>query len=179
MHEIVKKPRRRWFRFSLRTFFVLLTMLCVWLAMVANSARRQREATEWAEKNSGYIMYDWERDSHGRFNPQATPPGPAWLRAWIGDDYFQSIVILRIRDEPVRDLTPLQGLTRLEQLSLYMTEVEDVTLLANFKQLKILNLRSNPITDLAPLVNLPQLEQLDLERTKVENIAPLADLRRP
>jgi hypothetical protein len=24
-------PRRRWFRFSLRTLFVLVTVLCVWL----------------------------------------------------------------------------------------------------------------------------------------------------
>ncbi len=44
MTDISKKPRRRWFRFSLRTFFVLLTILCVWLGVVSKSAHQQREA---------------------------------------------------------------------------------------------------------------------------------------
>ncbi len=48
----LKTPRRRWLRFSLRTFFILLTILCVWLAVVTNSARRQRAASEWGEGKS-------------------------------------------------------------------------------------------------------------------------------
>ena len=37
------KPRRRWFQFSLRTFFVLLTVACVWLeAADAQSANLLR-----------------------------------------------------------------------------------------------------------------------------------------
>ncbi len=29
MTEVSKTTRRRWFRFSLRTFFIVLTILCV------------------------------------------------------------------------------------------------------------------------------------------------------
>ena len=30
------KPKRRWFRFSLRTLFVLVTLLCIWLGYQVN-----------------------------------------------------------------------------------------------------------------------------------------------
>ncbi len=59
MVEIFKKPHRRWLRFSLRTFFILLTIFCVWLGVVSTSARRQREAVAWVEENHGWIDYDW------------------------------------------------------------------------------------------------------------------------
>jgi len=37
-------PRRRWFRYSLRTFFVLLTMLCVWLGVQVKWISDRHEA---------------------------------------------------------------------------------------------------------------------------------------
>ena len=43
-HPNPSKPRRRWFQFSLRTLLVLVTVLCVWLAMTAERARKQRKA---------------------------------------------------------------------------------------------------------------------------------------
>ena len=35
--------KRRWFRFSLRTMFVLVTVLCVWLGYQLNWIRQRRE----------------------------------------------------------------------------------------------------------------------------------------
>jgi hypothetical protein len=40
------QPRRRFLRFSLKMLFVLVTLLCVWLGMLTNSANRQRRAVE-------------------------------------------------------------------------------------------------------------------------------------
>ena len=37
-------PRRRWLRFSLRSLLILITILCVWLGVKVNQARRQKEA---------------------------------------------------------------------------------------------------------------------------------------
>ncbi len=37
-------PRRRWFRFSLRTGFVLLTLFCVWLGVQVKWIRDRKEA---------------------------------------------------------------------------------------------------------------------------------------
>jgi hypothetical protein len=35
-------PKRRWMQFRLGTIFVVVTVLCEWLAAHANRARRQR-----------------------------------------------------------------------------------------------------------------------------------------
>ena len=43
-HPNPSKPRRRWFQYSLRTLFVLVTVLCVWLGVTVERARKQREA---------------------------------------------------------------------------------------------------------------------------------------
>ena len=39
----MRKPRRRWFSYSLRTFFVLLTMFGVWLGVQVKWIRDRRE----------------------------------------------------------------------------------------------------------------------------------------
>ena len=36
-------PSRRWFRFSLRTGFILLTVLCAWVGYEVNWIRQRRE----------------------------------------------------------------------------------------------------------------------------------------
>jgi hypothetical protein len=42
------KPRRRWFRFSLRTMLVLVTLLCLYLGWAMNWKRQRRE---WLERS--------------------------------------------------------------------------------------------------------------------------------
>ena len=49
-HPNPPKPRRRWFQFSLGSLFVLLTVLCVWLGVTVERARKQRESVEAIEK---------------------------------------------------------------------------------------------------------------------------------
>jgi hypothetical protein len=42
------KPHR-WFRFSLRTMFVLVTVFCCWMAYHLNWIRQRRETREWLD----------------------------------------------------------------------------------------------------------------------------------
>ena len=37
------KPKRRWFRFSLRTLFVLVTIACIWLGYSFNWIRQRHD----------------------------------------------------------------------------------------------------------------------------------------
>ena len=67
-------PRRRWFQYSLRTLFVLVTVLCVWLAVTVERVRKQREAVEAIEALGGQVYYEYQ-SSGGQ-----EPPGPKWLR---------------------------------------------------------------------------------------------------
>ena len=53
-----EKRLRRWFRFTLRTWFVALTALCVWLGWWSQSALRQKAAAEKLRSSAVYVDYD-------------------------------------------------------------------------------------------------------------------------
>jgi hypothetical protein len=81
------KPRRRWFQYSLRSFLVPLTAFAVWLGVVVDRAREQREAVKAINELGGLalVTYDWESTGSRR------PAGPHWLRRTIGDEFFQNV----------------------------------------------------------------------------------------
>ena len=86
------KSRRRWCQNSLRSFLVLLTFVAVWLGVVTNRAREQREAVKAIEALGATVMYDWQIEllrPTNRSSAHPAPHGPAWLRWFVGDDYFQ------------------------------------------------------------------------------------------
>jgi hypothetical protein len=95
------KPKRRWFKFSLRALLVLITLMCVWLASQVNSARRQKEAVTAILKVGGMVNYDWQYgppakptgnyllDYGQSLSNSGSPPRP-WLSRVFGDDCFQT-----------------------------------------------------------------------------------------
>src|SRR5690349_11669634 len=94
---ITAKPKRRWFRFSLRTLLIVVTIFGVWLGIVANRARTQREVTEWIDLQYGSeVLYDWQCDEDGNLVSNAAPPRPDWLRERVGADFFQTVVEVRM-----------------------------------------------------------------------------------
>jgi hypothetical protein len=80
------RPHRRWFQYSLRSFLILVTALAVWLGIVVNRAREQREAVKAIEALGGEVVYDWKLELD-----REEPLGPRWLRELIGDDFFQEV----------------------------------------------------------------------------------------
>ena len=75
------KPYRRWFQYSLRSFLILLTVFAVWLGVVVNRAREQREAVKAIEALGGLVFYDWELVSSAR--PRMN-----------GDDLFHNVELV-------------------------------------------------------------------------------------
>jgi|SRR6185437_4873040 len=95
--------RRRWLQFSLRGFFVLLTVSAIWLGVLSNRAREQREAVKAIEAAGGVVHYDWEVEFSASVDSlitdrRAEPPGPDWLRRTIGEEYFQEIGMVIFQD---------------------------------------------------------------------------------
>lgn len=88
---------RRFLTFSLRTIFVLLTLFAVWLGFVVRRAHKQRDAVHAIEALGGAAIYDWQQDPPAgvftAYPPPVAgqPPGPAWLRRMVGDDFFQNV----------------------------------------------------------------------------------------
>ena len=104
-HPTPPKPRRRWFQFSLRTLFVLLTVLCVWLAVTVNRARKQREAVAAIEAVGGMVLYEHQYDD-------SEPPGPKWLRELVGDEYFVSVDVVFFVEATDADLEHMEAMKR-------------------------------------------------------------------
>ena len=54
--------RRRWFRFSLRTLFIAVTILCCGLGWKVNAARKQHDAVAAIRQvqSSAELLYDFE-----------------------------------------------------------------------------------------------------------------------
>jgi hypothetical protein len=85
---------RRYLTFSLRSLFVLTTASAIWLGVIVNRAREQREAVKAIEALGGSVGYDWQDvplapDDVLSLDGPLTPPGPAWLRRLAGNEFFQ------------------------------------------------------------------------------------------
>lgn len=112
---------RRYLTFSLRTLFVMLTALGIWLGVIVNRAREQREAVKELEAEGVVAQYDWQpdlKDWDHVWSPAFVvrpSPTPKWAKGWLGDDYFQRVEGICIRSIK-RDRTQIskdfvQGIT--------------------------------------------------------------------
>src|SRR5438132_11970797 len=83
------KPNRRWLQFSLRSLLIF-TLICAvasaWLVRKRDQKRKERDAVAALIKLGGTVWYDYQAG-----NPKATPPGPGWLRAILGENFFGEV----------------------------------------------------------------------------------------
>jgi Leucine-rich repeat (LRR) protein len=91
-------------------------------------------------------------------------------------DWRQRITRLVFKGKELSDLTPLAGLTALQELSLDRTSVSDLAPLAGLTALQELSLDRTSVSDLVPLAGLMALQELSLSDTSVSDLAPLAGL---
>lgn len=164
-------------RFGVRTLLILMTLASFWLGSMVIRARQQREAVAWVHSVGGTVTYNWQLDRQGRKNPAARPPGPAWLRRQIGDEYFQSVNRITIADNKLlNDISPLAAFTEAESINLTSNRVSDLRPLSGLKKLKVLWLPGNRIEDLTPLTGLSRLEELYIFVNRVSDISALESL---
>ncbi len=185
--------RRRWFRYSMRSLLVVVTLLCIWLGTVVNRAERQRRTVKALRDLNAQVTYDTPF-----MNPGGQPSNWRWLRSWIGDDYFDEVTSITLRrgadDALLRQigqlravkllevyghgitdegLAPIARLPKLEILSLYSRSISDegVLKLAELKHLRGLWLQAPQVTDrgVIALSQLSDLRQLSLTNVRITN----------
>ena len=152
---------KRLFRFSLRTVFVLVTILCVALGIKVRRVCQQRESVEWVLAQGGVIAYEHETPATA-FAPFPAPnlPGPECLRTWLGDDYFVTPYVVWLGGDAVEDVSPLQHLPTLRCAIVCSRRLVDVAPLENLQALRTLYLKCHEDCDLSPLKNLRHLKKL-------------------
>src|SRR5689334_7091129 len=79
------KPKRRWYQFSLRTFFVLVTLVCVGFGYWIHWSR------EWIRQRHEMFQNGLVRDI-SRPGSRPFAPGGLWL---FGEEGISALVILR------------------------------------------------------------------------------------
>jgi len=195
-----REPRLRWFQYSLSTLLLAVLLVSIgmsWVAVRMQRARREREAVAAIVKLGGQVRYDYQVPQSGNPLPGAGPPGPAWLRKLLGENFFVTVVGVHLENSSCTDadleylavltqlrsleldgtrvtdagLERLTGLTRLQELGLDGTLVTGAGLkhIEGLTQLQLLDLGGTRVTDagLEHLKGLTQLQTLDLSQTEV------------
>jgi hypothetical protein len=112
--------KRRWFAFSLRALFIVVTVLGVWLGFIVHHARQQKAALAALESVGGYFYYDYQYEPPETYYPNAAPPGPSWFWRFVDKDLFFDVVAVGLNSKPATDdtLEQVRRLRRLQQLDL-------------------------------------------------------------
>ncbi len=178
--------KRRWLRFSLKTIFVLVTLYCVWLAIVTLQAHKQQRAVKRIQALHGAVAFAFELDEKGNWKQNPQPFVPAWIRNALGEDYFRRVAIVNFdegSDPTDVDLRVLEGLTDVQQLTLSnRKKITDAGLahVTGLAHLNVLVLDGTNVTGpgLRHLRGLDQLEGLTFASTPLsdDGLAHLAAL---
>ena len=175
-------PKRKWFRFSLKTLLLLMTVVGVWVGLEIKRVREMRIAVKRIEELGGYVRYGDERIVFdGQTIKHEDPPAPEWLRNLIGDDYFRTVTEVELEfpipisnysECPIteEDFAVISRLRKLKSLSIY-SELEVLPFdplnsghlihLENLRNLKKLQIVRIPISDEA-MIHIGRLSNLRL-----------------
>jgi hypothetical protein len=164
------KPKLRSFQFSLRSLFLIMTAIVVFLGIHLHPARRQSRAIGALEKVGAELTME-RADDLGFFRS-------VWLRVFVNEEDCVNVTECRLA-APVAitdaDLRHLNGLTELEDLRLYHVEVTDAGLehLKGLTKLKHLQLAGLKATDSTAeyLKGLSNLQELELDRLQMTDAA--------
>ena len=158
--KVTTKSKRRWWQFSIATMLAITAVVAVCLGLWTSSARRQQQAVQKLRDKGWRVGYHHEVQSSGK----PVPPGPAWLREWLGLDYVDYVEGVGFEGDTITDddLATLRSFPRLTSAAIDdAPNVTDAGLaqMATLGELEVLHLDCPQVTD-AGLVHLKGLPKL-------------------
>ena len=104
-------------RFSLRFLAVVVTLLCIWLGLVASRAQQQRLIVESLRARGIIVYYDYQIGENLELLDDVEARQASWICRLLGEDYFATVIGVDCRDmdyEPgdddVLEIAKLSGL---------------------------------------------------------------------
>jgi Leucine-rich repeat (LRR) protein len=180
-------PRRMWYvrylRFRLSTFLIAIALIAAWPAFYYSPQKRAERATKSLRDSGLKVHFDYQRSSERGYSYKKEPPGPTYLRAVVGEGFFQNAEWIQVRGKRLTtsELLPLAELPGLRMLTLPKCEIGDEHLrtMRGLRQLKVLDLADNQITDagLEHLAEMVDLNTIQLCNNPIQGPG-LANLRK-
>jgi hypothetical protein len=183
------RPRRRWFHFSLRTLFIVMTLICVVLGLWITKSIRQRDAVaELHALGDGYEINYGRQEDENPWYLSVQAPSPGIVERLLGIDFVKPATRVWVfpstgKSDLSKAAKVLAKLPSLERIS-FDCRGEDLTddslpALARVKRLRILDINfrdSNILTGVGfkSLATLPDLQELSLQSCKSLNDEGLA-----
>ena len=128
----------------------------------------------WLERPPGFRI---TRQEVASWRGLYVPDGMRGIRSLVGLEHFISAERLDLHDNNIEDLSPLAGLTNLQEIRLDHNQISDVSPLATLTELWRLYLNDNEIVDIGPLASLTKLRRLFLGENQIVDIGPLGSLK--
>lgn len=131
------------------------------------------------DKSVNYINY--ELCAHPEdFETEAWEGKPFWIENLEGLQHAKSLMRLDIaytsavEGKRLADLSPLSGLTQLQEVVLKQDGINDISALSNLNNLVKLDVSGNrEIADVSVIKNMTKLESLNVAHNKIENVEEL------
>jgi hypothetical protein len=182
---VVRRPR--WHQFSLRSLLIFTLIVAIasdWLEREAELKRQERDAVAAIVKGGGVVEWDYQWNNPTKYNPNANPPGPDWLRGLFGENFFARVRLLSFAQRPVTETdvaaANLDRIAEVRVLYFNKTGLTDAGLahVKGFDKLEVLSMNDTRITDagLSELRGLSRLRHLSLNGTGVSD-AGLAHIK--
>ncbi|PDY13670.1 internalin [Bacillus cereus] len=89
---------------------------------------------------------------------------------------IKTLEILKEKGKEIKDLTGLEYMTNLENLTLEGVGLKNIEFISNLKQLKEVNVSHNKIEDITPLSSLENLQWLNLADNHIKDVSVLGSM---
>ena len=182
-------PKRRWFRWSLRTMFVVVGIVAVWGTYYFSPPKREGRAIRALERAGIGVSYDFQRaflptsplapkelnnSKAWGYSYQVAAPGSSLVRALFGKEFFQAAFCVSFDNAPVsvEDFSHVAQLQYVRDLWMHNAGIGDdhMVSLAGLATLESVILSDNKISDrgLAYLSQSTDLQRLELSKNNVD-----------
>jgi hypothetical protein len=131
--------RKRWLQLSIRSMLLAVVFFAVLLSFFVIPARSQLRSRRWVESQQGRVVL---RPDYRLKGDWYVAPGsfslPKPLVDNFGIDFFVSVKFVELDCKEIYDLSGINGLTRMEELSInqYVHDVRAFDALRNLPRLK-------------------------------------------